>query len=163
MLKLKLQYFGHLMQRTDPLEKTLMLGKIEGRREWDDRGWDGWMVSLTQWTWVWVSSGKWWWTGKPGMLQTMGLQRIRHKQVTELNYLFQVITSWFVQMMRKHIISSLVSVSHFGFRLWALQVHLHLYSYWHDLWMNFYDEFMRNLNQYNEATSLYIKVVGEGF
>ena len=51
MLKLKLQYFGHLMWRTDSLEKTLMLGKIEGGRR-DDRGWDGWMASLTQWTWV---------------------------------------------------------------------------------------------------------------
>ena len=58
MLKLKLQYFGHLMRRTDSLEKTLMLGKIEGRREWDDRGWDGWMASLTRWTWVWVKSAR---------------------------------------------------------------------------------------------------------
>jgi len=56
MLKLKLQSFGRLMRRTDSLEKTLMLGKIEGRRRRDDRGWDGWMVSLTQWTWVWASS-----------------------------------------------------------------------------------------------------------
>ena len=60
-LKLKLQYFGHLMWRTDSLEKTLMLGKIEGGRRRDNRGWDGWMASLTQWTWVWVSSGSWWW------------------------------------------------------------------------------------------------------
>ena len=52
MLKLKLQYFGHLMWRADSFEKTLMLGKIEGRRRRDNRGWDGWMVSLTQWTWV---------------------------------------------------------------------------------------------------------------
>ena len=49
------------------LEKTLMLGKTEGR-ERDDRQWDGWMASLTQWTWVWVSSGSWWWTGKPSIL-----------------------------------------------------------------------------------------------
>ena len=59
MLKLNLQYFGHLMQKTDSLEKTLMLGKIEGRgREGDDGGWDGWMASLTQWTRVWVNSGR---------------------------------------------------------------------------------------------------------
>ena len=62
MLKVKLQYFGHLMWRTDSLEKTLMLGKIEGRRG-ADRGWDGWMASPTQWTWVWVNSESWWWTG----------------------------------------------------------------------------------------------------
>ena len=63
--------FGHLMRRTDSLEKTLMLGKIEGRRRREDRGWDGWMASLTQWTWVWVNSGSWWWTGKPGVLHSM--------------------------------------------------------------------------------------------
>ena len=57
-LMLKLQYFGHLMWRADSLEKTLMLGKIEGRGEGDNRGWDGWMVSLTQWTWVWANSGR---------------------------------------------------------------------------------------------------------
>ena len=55
MLKLKLQYFGHLMHRTDSFEKTLMLGKIEGGRR-DQRVWDGWMASPTQWTWVWASS-----------------------------------------------------------------------------------------------------------
>ena len=82
MLKLKLQYFGHLMQRTDSLEKTLMLGKIEG--EGDDRGWDGWMASLTQWKWVWTSSRSWWWTGKPGVLQSMGSQGVRHDWATEL-------------------------------------------------------------------------------
>ena len=65
MLKLKLQYFGHLMWRADSFEKTLMVGKIEGRRR-DDRGWDGWMASLTQWTWVWVNSKSQWWTGRPG-------------------------------------------------------------------------------------------------
>ena len=58
MLKWKLQYFGPLMGRTDSFEKTLMLGKIEV--EGDDRGWDGWMASPTQWTWVWVNSGNWW-------------------------------------------------------------------------------------------------------
>ena len=80
MLKLKLQYFGHLMQRTDSLEKTLMLGKTEG----DDRGWDGWMASSTQRTWVWVNSSSWWW--KPGMLQSMVLQRVRHDWATKLSW-----------------------------------------------------------------------------
>ena len=63
MLKLKLQYFGHPMWRADSLEKILMLGKIEGRRRRDNRGWGGWMASPTEWTWVWVNSGSWWWTG----------------------------------------------------------------------------------------------------
>ena len=54
--------------------------------EGDYSGWDGWMASLTQYTWVWVNSGNWWWTGKPGMLQSMGSQRVRHDWVTELNW-----------------------------------------------------------------------------
>ena len=85
-LKLKLQYFDHLMQRADSLEKTLMLGKIEGRGRRDDGGWDGWMASLTQWTWVWVDSGIWWWTGRPGVLRFMGSQRVGHDWATELNW-----------------------------------------------------------------------------
>jgi len=68
MLKLKLQYFCHLIQRTDSLEKTLMLARLQAGGEGDNRGWDGWMGSPTQWTWVWVNSGSWWWTGSPGVL-----------------------------------------------------------------------------------------------
>ena len=51
-----------------------------------DRGWDGWMASLTQWRWVWVNYGSWWWTGRPGVLQSMGLQTVRYDWVTELNW-----------------------------------------------------------------------------
>ena len=54
--------------------------------EGDDRGWDGWMASPTQWTWIWVNSRSWWWTGRPGMLQSMGSQRVRHNWATELNW-----------------------------------------------------------------------------
>ena len=54
--------------------------------EGDDRGWDGWMASLTQWTWVWVNSGHWWWTGRPGVLRFMGSQRVRHDWATGLNW-----------------------------------------------------------------------------
>ena len=68
--------------RADSLEKSLMLGKIEGRRR-RGRGWDSWMASLTQWTWVWANSGRWWRTGKPGVLQSVGLQRVGHNWVTE--------------------------------------------------------------------------------
>ena len=88
MLKLKLQYFGHLMHRVDSLENTLMLGEIGGRRRRDDPGWDGWMASLTRWTWVWVTSRSWWWTGRPGVLRFMGLQRVGHDWATELNWMF---------------------------------------------------------------------------
>ena len=85
MLRLKLQYCGHLMQRVDSLEKTLMLGGIGGRR----RGWqrmrrlDG---ITTRWTWVSVNSRSLWWTGRPGVLRFMGWQRVGHDWVTELNW-----------------------------------------------------------------------------
>ena len=86
MLKLKLQYFGHLMWRTDSFEKTLMRERLRAREEGDDRGCDGWMASPTQWTWVWVDSGSWWWTGRPDVLRFMGLQRVWHDWATELNW-----------------------------------------------------------------------------
>ena len=86
MLKLELQHCDHLMRRVDSLEKT------DAGRDWgageevDDRGWDGWMASPTRWTWVWVNSGSWWWTGRPGVLQFMGSQRVGHDWVTELKW-----------------------------------------------------------------------------
>ena len=85
MLKLKLQYFGHLMQRVDSLEKTLMLGGIGGRRK---RGQQRmrWLDGITNWwTWVWVDSGSWWWTGRPDVLWFMGSLR-RLSDWTELNW-----------------------------------------------------------------------------
>ena len=72
MLKLKLQYFGHLMGRVDSLEKTLMLEGLGAGEEGDDWGWDGWMASLTRWLWVWVNFGSWWWTGRPGIFESWG-------------------------------------------------------------------------------------------
>ena len=86
MLKLKCQYFGHLMRRVDSLEKTLMLGGIGGRRRRGRQRRDGWMASPTRWTWVWVNSGSWWWTGRPGVLRFMGSQRVGHNWPTELNW-----------------------------------------------------------------------------
>ena len=60
--------------------------RLKAGGEGDDRGWDGWMTSPTQWTWAWVSSGSWWWTGRPGVLQSVGSQRFGHDWVTELNW-----------------------------------------------------------------------------
>ena len=90
MLKLKLQYFGHLKWRTDSLEKTLMLEKTEGRRR---RGWQrmGWLNGITNaMDMSLASSMSWWWTGKPGMLQSMALQRVGHDWATELNWTFNL-------------------------------------------------------------------------
>ena len=68
---------------------TIFLSSWEGlgaRGEGDDRGWDGWIASPTRWTWVSVNSGSWWWTGRPGVLWFMGLQRVGHEWATELNW-----------------------------------------------------------------------------
>ena len=87
MLKLKLQYFGHLMQRGDSLEKTLMLGGIGGRRR-RGRQRMRWLDGITDSMdmRVWVNSGSWWWTETPGILQSMGSHRVRHGWATELNW-----------------------------------------------------------------------------
>ena len=86
MLKLKLQYFGHLMRRVVSRKRPWCWEGLGAGGEGDDRGWDGWMASLTQWAWVWVNCGSWWWTGRPGMLWFMGSQRVRHDWATELNW-----------------------------------------------------------------------------
>ena len=88
MLRLKFQYFGH--------PKSWLIfpwcwKRLSVGREGDDREWDGWMASLTQWTWVCVDSGSWWWTGRLGVLRFMGSQRVGHDWVTELNWIVFVI------------------------------------------------------------------------
>ena len=60
--------------------------KFNAKGKGDDRGWDGRMASTTKWTWIWVNSGSWWWTGRPGVLPSMGSQRVRHDWATELNW-----------------------------------------------------------------------------
>ena len=75
-----------------PHVKSWLIGEdwywegLEAGGEGDDRGWDGWMASPTQWTWVWVNSGRWWWTGRPGVLRLMGSQRLEHDWATELTH-----------------------------------------------------------------------------
>ena len=74
---------------------------LGARGEGDDRGWDGWMASLTWWTWVWVNSGSWWWTGRPGVLRFMGLQRVRHDWATDLIWCFCVISCQFYTLEKQ--------------------------------------------------------------
>ena len=66
--------------------------RLRAGGEGDDRGWDGWMASSTRWTWVWVDSGSWWWTGRPGVLWFMGSQRVGHDWATELNWV--IVPDW---------------------------------------------------------------------
>ena len=86
MLRLKLQYFSHLMRRVDSLEKTLSWEGLGTGGEGDDWGWDGWMASPTQCTGVCVNSGSWWWTGRPGVLRFVVYQWVGHSWVTELQW-----------------------------------------------------------------------------
>ena len=86
MLKLKLRYFGHLMQRVDSWNRLWCWEGLGAGGEGDDRGWDGWMASPTRWTWVWVNSGNWWWTGRLGMIHRVAKSRTRLSDWTELNW-----------------------------------------------------------------------------
>ena len=91
MLKLKLQYFGHLMQRTDSFEKTLMLRKIEGRRRRGQQGWDDWMASPTWWIWVWVNSGRELVMNRKAWHAAVhGVTRVGHYWATELNWIWKL-------------------------------------------------------------------------
>ena len=87
MLKLKLQYpLGTWCKQLTHLKRHWCWERLKAGAEGDDRGWDGWIASPTQWTWVWVDSRSWWWIGRPGVLRFMGLQRVGHDWVTELNW-----------------------------------------------------------------------------
>ena len=99
MLKLKLQYFCHLMWRTDSSEKKWCWEKLKVGGEGVGRGWHGWMASLTQWTWVWMNSESCWWTERPDVLQSMSAQRVRHD--CELNWKTQKTS----HLIRKQVIS----------------------------------------------------------
>ena len=94
-LKLKFKYFGHLHQywckESIHWKRPWCWERLRAAGEGDNRGRDGWMTSPTQWIWVWVDSGIWWWTGRLGVLQFMGSQRVRHHWVTELNWTDQKI------------------------------------------------------------------------
>ena len=85
-LKLKLQYLATWCEELTHLERSWCWERLKVGGERDDRGWDGWLASPTQWRWIWVGSGSWWWTGRPGVLRFMGSQRVGHNWATELNW-----------------------------------------------------------------------------
>jgi len=89
ILKLKLQYVGHMMQRADYWKRSWCWERLRAGEE-DNRGWGGWMASLTQWTWVWVNSRRQWRTEKPGVLKSMGSQRVRRDLATEQRSVYRV-------------------------------------------------------------------------
>ena len=91
--------------------------RLRAEGEGDDRGWDGWMASSTQWTWVWVDSGSWWWTGRPGVLRFMGSQRVRYDWETELNWTARVyfwvfyLSHWCIFQFLCHCLTVLMTVA----------------------------------------------------
>ena len=87
--KLKLQYLATWCKELSHWKRPWCWKRLKAGGEGDNRGWDGWMASPTQWTWDWASSRSWWWTGKIGVLQSMGSQRVRHDWMTELNWTFK--------------------------------------------------------------------------
>ena len=86
MLKLKLQYLATSCKELTHWKRPWCWERLKTEEERDNRGWDGWMASPTRWTWVWGNSGSWWWTGRPGVLQSMGSQGVGHNWATELNW-----------------------------------------------------------------------------
>ena len=86
ILKLKLQYFGYLSEELTHWKRPWCWERLKAGGEGDDRGWDGWMASPIRQTWVWASSRSWWWTGRPGVLQSMGSQRVWQNWAPELNW-----------------------------------------------------------------------------
>ena len=109
MLKLKLQYCGHLKQSTDPFERPWCCERLKAGGEEDNRGWDGWMASLTQWTWIWVSPGSWWWTGKPDMLAVHGVIKSQ-TQLSGWTYWTELILSDISQSQKNNKYSAWICV-----------------------------------------------------
>ena len=113
ILKLKLQYSGHLMWRNEELthwKRPWCWERLNAGGEGEDRGWCGWVASQTQWTWVWASSGSWWRTGKPGVLQSMASQRAGHNWASELNWLnYKALNQFHSYLLRLGLMSTWIS------------------------------------------------------
>ena len=142
MLKLKLQYFAQLSKELTHWKRPWCWERLKAGEEGDNKEWDDWLASPTQRTWVWVNLRSWWWTGRPGMLQFIGSQRVRHDWATELNWTvamkgwdqmpWSYFSEWWVLSQLFHSSLSLSSrdslVLHFLPSEWC---HLHIRGYWY--------------------------------
>ena len=110
------------MQRTDPRKRPYCWERLRAGGKGDDRGWDGWMALLTQWTWVWANSGRWWRTGKPGVLKSIGSQRVGHDWVTK-HSTDNTLKSRDVTLLTKvHIVKAMVfPVVVYGCESWTIK------------------------------------------
>ena len=140
MLKLKLQILWPPDAKSwTHLKRPWCWERLRAGGEGDDRGWDGWMASPTQWTLVWVDFGSWWWTGRPGVLWFMGSQRVGHDRATELNwtvpeleYKYSFFTLDYFQKLQFILAASVCSLSSFiinqyFFNLWYISIHRSYY------------------------------------
>ena len=128
--KAETQNFGHLMLRVDSLEKIWCWEGLGAGGKGDDRGWDGWMASPTGWTWVWANSGSWWWTGRHGVLQFMGSQRVGHDWATEVNWLIHgelhptnQLVHFVIKYVKANVKSFLYEKKHFIFNICYQNIH----------------------------------------
>ena len=128
MLKLKLQYFGHLMEELTLWKRPWCWEGLRAGGKGGNRGWDGWMASPTQWTWVWVNSGSWWWTRRPGVLRFMGLQRFGHDWATELTW-WQVNHEWAEIMKNTKVVREVIKLREEYLKENTLFLYRTLYSF----------------------------------
>ena len=166
-----------------PHAKSWLIGKdSDAGRDWGqekngvDRGWDGWMASLTRWTWVWVNSGSWWLTGRPGVLQFMESQRVGHNCVTELNWTeYSIIYMYHSFFIHSYVdgpldsfhVLAIVNRAAMNFRVhvsfWIMIFSGYMPSSWiSGSYGNFIPNFLRNLHTVlHSAVSVYIFTISE--
>ena len=139
----------HLMQRADYCRVLWYWERLRAEGEGWDRGWDGWMASLTRWTWVWARSGSWWWTGKPDVLQFIGLQRVAHDLMTEQVYFTYVnvyapmlllicSTLSFPYCVHKSVLYVCVSIAALQISSSVPSFWLHIYALMYNIYFSFW-------------------------
>ena len=136
MFKLK-QYLATWCEELTHWKRPWCWERLKAGGEGDNRGWDGWMASPTQWTWVWTHSGSQWWTEKSGMLQSIGSQRVRHNWVTELIiqcYIIHFIAQMFPLLATGSSLHLLLCFSCTHVSLWVWAIYLFILAFLYFLW-----------------------------